>query len=242
MTGMLAGVTSVTEANCVLDAGVDIVDIKNPNDGALGALSLDRVEQIVREMDGRLPCSATIGDIGIDDHDISEKILNMSATGVDYVKVGLFASSASPQFLESLRQVTMKHIRVVLVMFAEDYRELTQLEPLIDSGLSGIMLDTRNKVGGGLCDKLDTVTLQAFVHCVREAGLLCGLAGSLRHENIETLLQLIPDYLGFRVALCCAGNRINALDPERVKKIRSAIPHSGYINYDQDKYHLASIR
>ena len=38
MTGMLASVATLKEAKIVLDQKVDIIDLKNPKLGALGAL------------------------------------------------------------------------------------------------------------------------------------------------------------------------------------------------------------
>ena len=44
---MLASVTSVDEALIALDAGVDMIDLKNPSTGALGALDPALVKDIV---------------------------------------------------------------------------------------------------------------------------------------------------------------------------------------------------
>ncbi|MGZ8935852.1 MAG: (5-formylfuran-3-yl)methyl phosphate synthase, partial [Methylobacter sp.] len=62
MTGMLASVNNLKEAALVLSANVDIIDLKQPALGALGALETDSVKKIVTWVDGRCPVSATIGD------------------------------------------------------------------------------------------------------------------------------------------------------------------------------------
>ena len=47
MTGMLASVATLAEARLVEESGVDIIDLKNPAEGALGALPLAEVVRIV---------------------------------------------------------------------------------------------------------------------------------------------------------------------------------------------------
>ena len=51
-----------------------------------------------------------------------------------------------------------------------------------------------------------------------------GLAGSLRVENVPTLLKARPDYIGFRTALCTNQTRTSHLDIEAIKQTRNSIP------------------
>ena len=46
MTGMLASVNTIDEALWVLNAGVDIIDLKEPANGALGALEPETITTI----------------------------------------------------------------------------------------------------------------------------------------------------------------------------------------------------
>ena len=47
MTGMLASVCSIEEAKLVQESDIDIIDLKNPREGALGALELSVIKNIV---------------------------------------------------------------------------------------------------------------------------------------------------------------------------------------------------
>ncbi|MGZ8249348.1 (5-formylfuran-3-yl)methyl phosphate synthase, partial [Methylomagnum sp.] len=47
MTGLLASVANLDEARLVAESGADIIDLKNPAAGALGALSVGEVARIV---------------------------------------------------------------------------------------------------------------------------------------------------------------------------------------------------
>jgi uncharacterized protein (UPF0264 family) len=83
MTGMLASVNSLAEALLVLNAEVDIIDLKQPEQGALGALEVADVKKIVAEIAGRCPVSATIGDLPMQPELVFNAVKAMSETGVD---------------------------------------------------------------------------------------------------------------------------------------------------------------
>jgi uncharacterized protein (UPF0264 family) len=88
------------------------------------------------------------------------------------------------------------------------------------AGCRGVMLDTADKRAGGLRRYLDDAALGAFVRRARDLGLLSGLAGSLRLDDVPPLLALQPDYLGFRGALCCAGERTRRLSLPALATLR----------------------
>ncbi|MGR9054210.1 MAG: (5-formylfuran-3-yl)methyl phosphate synthase, partial [Gammaproteobacteria bacterium] len=74
MTGMLASVADLDEALEVLSVGVDIIDLKRPAHGALGALDTDTVAAIVDRIQGRCPLSATIGDLPMEPNTVSRAV------------------------------------------------------------------------------------------------------------------------------------------------------------------------
>jgi (5-formylfuran-3-yl)methyl phosphate synthase len=85
------------------------------------------------------------------------------------------------------------------------------------------MLDTMNKKNGSLVDVMTIEKIAEFVALAKTNDLICGLAGSLREENIEQLLPLNADYLGFRGALCVKNNRVGIIDAKALARIRQAI-------------------
>ena len=66
LTLFLASVRDAEEAELALRAGADIVDLKDPEQGALGALTPDTIAACVKQVAGRAPVSATIGDRPLD--------------------------------------------------------------------------------------------------------------------------------------------------------------------------------
>ena len=61
MTLMLASVSNPAEAEAVWAGGADIIDLKDPAKGALGALDADVAAGIVRSVGKRKPVSAAAG-------------------------------------------------------------------------------------------------------------------------------------------------------------------------------------
>src|SRR5213082_3340205 len=60
---LLVSVVSVEEARRALAGGADIIDVKDPNEGALGAPSPRTLSEVVREVGGRAPVSVALGDL-----------------------------------------------------------------------------------------------------------------------------------------------------------------------------------
>jgi uncharacterized protein (UPF0264 family) len=93
MTKWLASVQSLNEAQALTACLPDILDLKNPGSGALGALPHATVSAVVKWLAGRCLSSATVGDLPMQTETIADALKAMAETGVDYVKVGLFADS-----------------------------------------------------------------------------------------------------------------------------------------------------
>jgi len=224
MAGMLASVENLAEAICVLEAGADIIDLKSPSSGALGALPVEIVKEIAAALAGRRPLSATIGDLPMDPAMVSMAAEAMAATGVDYVKIGFFPGGDWHRTIFSLSPLAARGIRLVAVLFADQKPDLSHVERLAGAGFSGVMLDTLDKAGGSLTQVCPLANLRDFVAEAKARGLLCGLAGSLRQADIPLLLNLRPDYLGFRGALCQQHERTAGLDNTAVQTIRACLP------------------
>ena len=222
MTGVLASVQSVDEAGLALATGVDIIDLKDPHTGALGALPADVIRAAVARIAGERTVSATAGDLPMDAMRIAAAVQRVAELGVDVVKVGLQDGPELEHCLAALGSVAARGVQIVAVFFADRAFDLALVERVADHALAGIMLDTADKRAGTLRDCVDDGRLALFVERARVSGLLCGLAGSLRASDVPALTALAPDYLGFRGALCAAG-RTGALDPARVRSICAAV-------------------
>lgn len=222
MTRLLASVRCVEEAAFVLSNGADIIDCKEPGQGALGALPVATVAQVVSLVAEKKPVSATVGDLPMRPRLLRVAVEAMAHTRVTFVKVGFFPGPYSKRCIDELAKLTPR-VRVVAVLFADRTPELDLVERLARAGFAGVMLDTADKASGGLRSHMSIESLAAFVQSARGHGLLAGLAGSLKIEDVAALLPLAPDYLGFRGALCADAARTGNLSAARCAAIRAAI-------------------
>ena len=226
MTALLASVTGPEEAVIALNAGADIIDLKDPKSGALGALPAETIRATVRMISARRPTSATVGDLPAEPEALVAAVALTTETGVDIVKVGFFGESEPLPCIQALRSHTATGVKLVAVLFADLAPNIRVLKALALAGFWGVMLDTADKQRGGLRVHMSHTHLVNFVQQARQAGLVIGLAGSLRLEDIPVLVALRPDYLGFRSALCRSGLRTNQLDLAAIKAIQRHIQTS----------------
>ncbi len=229
---MLVSVRDVDEALEAAGAGADFIDLKDPSSGALGGLSTARIAGIVRTLRARhatLPISATIGDLpGARLDEILRRVAEVAACGVDYVKVGVLpAADGAPTRANAtlLRELACCGADVVPVLIADHGIADALVDRALDAAaragraaFPGVMLDTFDKRGGSLLQRLASAPLAAFVARVRASGRLAGLAGALRADDARALQALAPDFAGFRSAVC-AGSRAGRLDAGRVREL-----------------------
>jgi len=219
---LLASVADLEEAETALALGADVLDLKDPRAGALGAWAPERLAAAVARFGDRALLSATTGDLPMDPQRLRVAVEQIAATGVAVVKVGFFADAGRAEVLAALAPLAARGVRLVAVLMADRRPDLSDLSPFAAASLAGVMLDTADKAAGGLRAHLDDRQLARFTTEARTLGLLCGLAGSLRIEDVPPLARLAPDYLGFRGALC-GGRREERLAPEAFCAVRTAL-------------------
>ncbi len=221
MSGILASINSLNEALQIKHLNIDIIDLKQPEKGALGALPLPEIKTIVNRLKSTNTLSATIGDLPMEPDLIQQAVLKMAASGVDYIKIGFFSAGDTPATLDRLKtDIKQNNLRLIAVLFADQQPDFSLIPRLAETGFTGVMLDTANKQNGSLLDVLPLKRIEQFVQRAKQHHLLTGLAGSLRQTHIHQLLPFKADYLGFRGALCQNHLRTQALDLSRVQQLQ----------------------
>ncbi|PWC87436.1 hypothetical protein TSH100_09920 [Azospirillum sp. TSH100] len=223
MIRMLASVTNPDETEIAVTAGADLIDLKNPGEGALGALPADMIRACLGTVAGRRPVSATIGDLPMVPADVAAAVSRTAATGVDIVKMGVSAEGDPLACIAAAAKArgAAALVGVVLADLIIPTHDL--IRAMADAGFIGVMLDTGLKDGRTLRHHLSADALAAFIGQARDAGLWAGLAGSLRLADIDPLAALGPSILGFRGALCQGGARRDVIDPDRVAIVVQAV-------------------
>ncbi|CAB3753909.1 (5-formylfuran-3-yl)methyl phosphate synthase [Paraburkholderia solisilvae] len=231
MTALLASVRSAEEAFDAVEAGAELIDLKEPHGGALGGVATGEVARITRALRARYPVkpiSATIGDVAADALDeIATRVIETGDAGVDYVKVGV---SAGPHARACLTHLAGLPAPVLPVLLCDDGIDRQLVEHAASLGFAGIIFDTAIKDGRTLFDCVDEATLAACIDTIHAKGALVGLAGSLGWAQLEKIRAHAPDIAGFRTALCAEG-RTARLDPQRVAQWANALHRAPQVQY-----------
>ncbi|MFW5431267.1 MAG: (5-formylfuran-3-yl)methyl phosphate synthase [Methylophilaceae bacterium] len=222
MTQLLISVKNVAEALIVKSADVDIIDLKDPSIGALGALSVDEISRIVHEVEGAALISATVGE----GHDsvgaLVSDIKLYASLGVDVVKIAVSDLFQQQNFFAEMRQLTSTNIKIVAIFFANKELDLSLIPILKKSGFYGAMLDTDVKKNS-LLDVQSKTQLKNFIALSHQHQLVSGLAGSVNKSQLNTLLNLQPTFVGLRGGVCEGENRVSALSCSKVMQIKAML-------------------
>jgi len=221
MCDLLVSVRTEKEALLAYESGADFIDLKEPDNGALGALSVTNTQKIVAALPNEAVVSATVGDLPMDPALIGQEIEARLGINIDYLKVGFFGADKATYLacVAKLKHYAEKGIKLIAVLFAEYQYPHGLMALILDAGVSGVMLDTAHKNGETLLSHYDPEMLSQFIQQAKQKGKLVGLAGSLSLAEASKLKLLKPDYLGFRSAACFESNRNGILSADNIRHI-----------------------
>ncbi len=224
---LLVSVRSIEEALLAARNGADLIDLKEPDAGALGALPLSTIREVVMALRGEriaLPISATVGDWPMNQRAaILDRVGAVAACGVDMVKVGIEAQPHPAQARELLNALAASGHAVAPVFIADRGIDLDLVQHAATLGFVAAMVDTADKLAGSLFDAASIDTLAAVVRHLRSRGVMAGLAGALRASHAALLAKLAPDFAGFRTAVC-EHERTGMLEAQRLRALRAVFP------------------
>jgi len=183
------------EAVEAIAGGADIIDVKNPKEGALGASFPWVINQIRKITPANIEVSCAIGDVPNLPCAVSLAALGAATTGVDYVKVGLYGVKTREAAVYLMQGVTKavkdcnSAVKVVATGYA-DAERIGSVNPLFvpdiahDAEADVAMIDTAVKDGKNLFTFLTADQLRRFVCSAHAYGLKAALAGSLGTKDV----------------------------------------------------------
>lgn len=232
--GILISVKNLAEARLVAQAGVDIVDIKDPEVGALGRADETTLRDIavyLKELSQ--PGSLALGELGDFERDPPTiDLLN----NFHWAKIGL-AGSADSDWRSRIGRI-WKEIGVACLPVAVCYadwrrarspRPQTVIAFAAENGLTHVLIDTFDKSSGASPEVLGESGLEELIEQARTRGLSTVLAGSLGLAHTGLIRQLAPDLVGVRGAVC-SGNRRGAIDPGRLHEFVAGMKNASAFN------------
>lgn len=222
------------EAKIAWECGTDIIDIKNINEGSLGASFPWVIRSVIDAIgDPNVVFSATLGDLPHKPGTAALAALGAVSCGVTYVKAGLHGSRTLPEgveLMDAVRRTCKEYDENVTVVAAgyADYRRFDGIDPSVlvqvaaQASCDLVMLDTLIKDGKHLFDAMSEAELEEFVSAAHAAGLKVALAGSVRAEHLPVLARLGADVVGVRGAVCSSYDRATSIDPQKAKEFIAA--------------------
>jgi (5-formylfuran-3-yl)methyl phosphate synthase len=232
------------EASAAIAGGADIIDVKNPKEGPLGANFPWVIKRIRGITPKNIQVSCTLGEVPNLPGSISLAALGAASLGVDYIKVGLYGFKKAQEAIYLLKSVSRAakeynpNIKIVAAGYADAERVGT-MDPLLIPEIASnaqadiAMLDTAIKDGQNLFNFLTAKQLQKFIDLSHEFGLEAALAGSLRKEDLQVVYHLGADIAGSRGAACTNNDRVNGHITE--KQVRELVEALGKAEMQADK-------
>jgi len=215
---LLISPINTEEAREAIEGGADIVDVKNPKEGSLGANFPWVIKSISELTPEGMYVSATLGDVPYKPGTVSLAAAGAVVSGADYIKVGLYGTKNYEEALEVMENVvkTVKDSNEDAVVVAAGYADAHRVgavDPMeiprvaADAGADLAMVDTAVKDGKTLFDFMDEEALTKFNDITHDYGLESALAGSVKKEQLEMLYDIGCDVVGIRGAACVGGDR-----------------------------------
>ncbi|MFG0287340.1 MAG: (5-formylfuran-3-yl)methyl phosphate synthase [Rhodopirellula sp. JB044] len=201
---LLVSVRNICEATQVADSGVDVIDFKEPKEGALAPVS----PEIWRDAAATLSHCQLSAALGEKDDAVS--IASKVPNTFRYAKVGPSCIRSRDRLRELWDSLDLPpDVELVPVAYA-DHRPANCLAPadvletVIASGRKRLLLDTFVKSGESLTDHVPVEQLAALVQTAHQAGIWLALAGSVRLSQVTRLhrLGVTPDCWGVRGNVC----------------------------------------
>ena len=230
---LLVSVALANEVDSALAGGAEIIDAKNPTAGALGRVSPLVLSEVVQRVAGRVPVTAAWGEFAeLPRLNRSER---ESLRGVSLIKLGTagFHRQAewSQQFA-TFRGSLPSELALAVVHYADwshcdalDFEQSLLLA--IELKASALVIDTHGKQTGTLLDFYTPSQLGLVLQRICDQQLQPVLAGSLRIQHLEGLLECAtcapPPIVAGRGAACRDGRREAPICSDRVAGLRRAI-------------------
>jgi uncharacterized protein (UPF0264 family) len=229
---LMISVVSAAEARQAINGGADLLDVKNPAEGSLGAQFPGVIREIKNAALGKVETSAAIGDMPNLPGTAALAALGAAHCGVEYIKVGLRGSRNPAEALKllcAIQEAVREFNSLVIAAAYADHQRIGALAPCYlpdlaaSAGIKGCLIDTGVKDGHTLFDFVKPAELQMLADQAHGAGLLFGAAGALRRQDLSLLQDAEVDVAGLRTAACRDANREGPLDPARIRDLVDAV-------------------
>lgn len=231
-SNLLVSVRNASEASLVSRHSVSVVDVKEPNLGSLGCVSEAVLAEIAASVPPATCLSVALGELSnLNVEFLSEPLLKRFS----FAKIGLANALAMPKWKAtwanamSRLPVDVNRVAVAYLDHAScGAPDITQVvNAAIEFKCHAVLMDTYRKNNGNLFAQMPPSQIKKHIDRIQSNSMLAVVAGSIDNQSLSHVLQLAPDLVGVRGALCktsrtdeiCA-NKLKSF----VKQIQESMP------------------
>jgi len=222
---LLVSVVSASEARGALAGGADIVDVKDPTEGALGAPSPRVLTEVVAAVGAAAPVSVALGDDPGLPHTAALAARGAELAGASYIKVGL-RGVRDPAGAVGLLRCVADAVSAETAVIAAAYADGGVLDPpaldpsalpelVARTGIAGALVDTFFKDGRGLYGSMTEPALADLVARTRAAAI------PMRHNFCRCR---VIRHLCWRQTIATCGAILPSIRPARRFRTRTMRP------------------
>ncbi len=243
MSKLLVSIKNLHEARLAVDAGIDVLDVKEPDNGPLGRADWDTISAIgeLRESHREMPqiWSIACGEL-FDWAAPDSAAIDAAMKAFDLVKIGLAHIANQDNWFDQLQQFWGQlpaHISPVIVAYLdfaicdappvdEILLKMSQLSRDGSNPVQYLLFDTFTK--GPDLDLFSFTSRQqmsGWIQRLKTMNVTTCVAGSISNENFANVLQLNADFIGVR-SVVCHPDRNGSVDRAKLKSF-AALHESG---------------
>ena len=233
MSKLLVSVRNVQEVDLVTGQHqVDVIDVKEPDRGALGFVENPRLCDILRRIPSTRWSSVAMGELNewiakwgsesvTNSNEYATSVLGkLSCPPPKFAKLGLshVSSNGAGDWVfawQSWASLLPKGTRPVGVAYADhEHCSAPSIVEVIRASAKlncpFVLIDTFDKTLGSVFDLIPMGELRNHLSLIRALNMRSVLAGSVSVENLGSAFELCPDIIAVRGAVC-AGARTSTI-------------------------------
>lgn len=230
VTRLLISVRDSAEARSALLGGCDWLDAKEPQSGSLGQPNPNSLRSIATIPRGQIPLSTAGGEW--QEIDRTQWLQTLSQIpDLTFTKVGLANCRRNGRWRDELlawSQQLPTSLKLVPVFYADEinadspaWQDVFEFAKQLQATF--LLIDTFQKDGRTLFDYIDLEKLEEYRSNLHSAGIQLVCAGSLKREDLESLITRVhPALVAVRGAACESG-RNSMISTERVKELKKIV-------------------
>ena len=245
---LLVSVRNASEAIVASRSGADIIDVKEPEQGALGFAGWDVVASVARTVGNPVVVSAAMGEYSewLADGDDCQKCVH-HVDNLQFVKLGLAGAisealddcqsrwdadwNVARRRVEHCLSLNETRVGWVAVAYADaksakSPSPTSVLTAAIAAGCRILLIDTYHKDGRTTLGWLSESELILLRSRANEAGLGFALAGQLTEQHLSSVERIKPDIFAVRGAVC-ESDRRSSISADKVESLKRSLEAFG---------------